>query len=331
MNKINSFVIFLIILILLPLSLWAKLSPMGIALENYKYSYPVKYYKITIEGQLLNMAYMDVKPSDYNGKTVLLLHGKNFFGDYWKDTIKYLSMKGFRVIVPDQIGFGKSSKPDIHYSFHLLAENSKALLDYLKVKETAIVGHSMGGMLAIRFAQMFSESVSKIILEDPIGLEDYRIYIPYKNVSKIYNALLNQKLEKIIEYHKTYYTHWKKEYEIYPVIQYRVTLSGEYPRVALADALTYDMIYREPVIYEIENLKPQVLLIVGKNDRTTIGRNEVDKRTLKKLGNYPVLSKNFIKRVKNGKLLVYKNTGHIPHLENKEKFNSDILEFLTKE
>jgi pimeloyl-ACP methyl ester carboxylesterase len=90
------------------------------------------------------------------------------------------------------------------------------------------------------------------------------------------------------------------------------------------------MIYREPVIYEIKNIKTQVLLIVGENDRTTIGRNEVDNITLKKLGNYPVLSKNFIKKVKNGELLVYKNTGHIPHLENKEKFNSDLLKFLMK-
>lgn len=328
MNKLNLFITFLIFLLLSPLNLWAKLSPMGIAFENYKYSYPVKHYKIIIEGQFLNMAYMDIKPPDYNGKTVLLLHGKNFFGDYWKDTIKYLSTNGFRVIVPDQIGFGKSSKPDIHYSFHLLAENTKTLLDYLNVRKTAIVGHSMGGMLAIRFALMYPEIVNKLILEDPIGLEDYRIYIPYKNVSKVYNGLLSQKLENIIEYHKTYYTNWKKEYEIYPLIQYRLTLSGEYPRVALADALTYDMIYREPVIYEIENIKPHVLLIVGENDKTTIGRNEIDKETLRKLGNYPVLSKNFIKRVKNGKLLMYENTGHIPHLENKERFNRDLLKFL---
>lgn len=308
----------------------AELTPLGIALENYEYTYPVKFYKLTIDGQLLNMAYMDIKPSNYNGKNVLLLHGKNFFGDYWSNVIKYLSKNGFRVIVPDQIGFGKSSKPDIHYSFHLLASNTKDLLDSLNIKKTAVIGHSMGGMLAIRFSLIYPNMVSKLILENPIGLEDYRIYIPYKSVSEIYKGLLNQRLDEIITYHKTYYTHWKKEFELYPTVQYRITLSGEYPRAALSQALTYDMIYREPVIYEISYLKPEVLLIVGKSDRTTIGRDLVDNETLRKLGNYPILSKKFIKHVKNGQLLLYDNIGHIPHLENKETFNRDVLKFLSE-
>lgn len=327
---IKNLLFFIVMLTIFSTCLMANLNPIGIALEDYNYSYPVKFYKLKIEGQLLNMAYMDIKPSNYNGKTVLLFHGKNFFGDYWKDTVNYLSGRGFRVVVPDQIGFGKSSKPNIHYSFHLLAENTKNLLDYLKINKVALIGHSMGGMLAVRFTLMFPESVSKLILEDPIGLEDYRIYIPYKNVSKVYNGLLNQKLENIKEYHKTYYTNLKKEYEIYPVIQYRLTLSGEYPRVALADALTYDMIYREPVIYEINKIEPPVLLIVGEKDRTTIGRNEVDKETLKKLGNYPILAQEFIKNIRKGKLIMYKDIGHIPHLENRDKYNKDILKFLVE-
>lgn len=328
----TTFKIFLFILILAFYAgnLKAELTPLGIALENYEYTYPVKYFKIESEGQLLNMAYIDIKPSNYNGKNVLLLHGKNFFSDYWKDIIKYLSESGFRVIAPDQIGFGKSSKPDIHYSFHLLANNTKKLLDSLNIKKTAIIGHSMGGMLAIRFSLIYPNTINKLILENPIGLEDYRIYIPYKSVSEIYDGLLNQNLEEIIAYHKTYYTHWKKEFELYPTVQYRMTLSGEYPRAALSQALTYDMIYREPVIYEIPYLKPQVFLIVGTSDRTTIGRNLVDNETLKKLGNYPVLAKKFIKNVKNAQLLLYDNIGHIPHLENKEKFNRDVLNLLSE-
>ena len=325
---INKLLFFIVMLTLFTTNIMADLNPIGIALENYNYSYPVKFYKLKIDGQLLNMAYMDIKPSNYNGKTVLLLHGKNFFGDYWKDTIRYLSEEGFRIIVPDQIGFGKSSKPNIHYSFHLLAENTKNLLDYLKINKVAVIGHSMGGMLAIRFTLMYPKSVTKLILEDPIGLEDYRIYIPYKKVSEVYKNLLNQRLENIIAYHKTYYTQWKEEYSLYPTIQYRLTLSGEYPRAALADALTYDMIYREPVIYEINKIEPPLLLIVGNEDRTTIGRNEVDKETLKILGNYPKLAKEFIKNVKRSRLIMYKDIGHIPHLENKDKFNRDILKFL---
>ena len=112
---------------------------LGIGLEGYDYPYKVEFLPLTIEGQDVRMAYMDV-PSDEepNGKTVLLLHGKNFFGSYWKDTIRFLTGKGFRVIVPDQLGFGKSSKPNIHYSFHLLAANTKKLMDSLEIKQVVV-------------------------------------------------------------------------------------------------------------------------------------------------------------------------------------------------
>ena len=113
-----------------------------------------------------------------NGSAVVLFHGKNFPGAYWQDTIRFLSQNGFRVVVPDQIGFGKSSKPDIHYSFHLLAAITKQLLDRLDLKQVAVSGHSMGGMLATRFALMYPETVTHLILEDPIGLEDYRVSCP---------------------------------------------------------------------------------------------------------------------------------------------------------
>ncbi len=69
------------------------------------------------------MAYMDVTAKNPNSKTVVLLHGKNFNGAYWKTTIEALTKEGYRVIVPDQIGFGKSSKPvGYQFTFQQLAQ-----------------------------------------------------------------------------------------------------------------------------------------------------------------------------------------------------------------
>jgi pimeloyl-ACP methyl ester carboxylesterase len=110
------------------------LKNLDINLENYPYPYPVKFLKLHNQLQELQMAYMDVKPSNYNGKNVMLLHGKNFNGAYWGTTIEALSQAGFRVIVPDQIGFGKSSKPtSFQYTFQQLALNTKTLLDSLGI------------------------------------------------------------------------------------------------------------------------------------------------------------------------------------------------------
>ena len=147
--------------------------------ESQSVQYPdtINYFDLLIEGQRIQMAFMDVKPSSSsNSKTVLLLLGKNFNGYYWKDVIRFLTSNGYRVIVPEQVGWGRSSKPNIHYSFHLLAFNTKKLLDSLNIDNVNVIGHSMGGMLAARFSLLYPEIGEKLILENPIGLEDYKTF-----------------------------------------------------------------------------------------------------------------------------------------------------------
>ncbi|HXL57811.1 MAG TPA: alpha/beta fold hydrolase, partial [Chitinophagaceae bacterium] len=126
----------------------SSIKPLDIDLENYQYPYPVQYITLNIQGEVLKMAFMDVKPTNANGRTIMLLHGKNFNGAYWMQTAKVLSENGYRVIIPDQIGFGKSSKPQhIQYTFQLLAQNTKAILDTLGIQKVCVLGHSMGGMV----------------------------------------------------------------------------------------------------------------------------------------------------------------------------------------
>ncbi|HEX3036610.1 MAG TPA: alpha/beta hydrolase [Thermodesulfobacteriota bacterium] len=304
-------------------------EPLGIAMENYPYPYPVEYMDSAIEGQDVRMAYMDIRPEEQvKGKNVLLLHGKNFFGAYWEETIAFLTGHGFRVVVPDQIGFGKSSKPDIHYSFHLLAQNTKRLLNELGVEKVSVVGHSMGGMLAVRFTLMYPDSVEHLVLENPIGLEDYKVKIPYSTVEEVYNSVLKSTEEGIRKYHEAYYTEWKPEYEKYVQVHYRWTLSGEYPRLAWASALTSQMIYTQPVVYEFPNIGAPTLLIIGQDDRTTLGRGEVSPEVLATLGNYPELGKKAAKAIPNSKLVEMEGVGHIPHLEATDKFHQALLEFI---
>jgi pimeloyl-ACP methyl ester carboxylesterase len=212
---------------------------------------------------------MDVPPSGAsNGRIVVLMHGKNFGGYYWRDVAQALATAGYRVIVPDQIGWGKSSKPEIRYSFQLLAANTAQLLDVLGIKTAALVGHSTGGMLAVRFALMYPERVTQLVLEDPIGLEDYRVYIPPQTDETLYRAeLANTDAEKIRAFYKHYFVNPKPElYEPLAEVQIRVTLSGEYPRWAKASALAYQMLYQQPVRYEYRLLQPPTLLIVGEKD-----------------------------------------------------------------
>ncbi|RZJ77158.1 MAG: alpha/beta hydrolase [Flavobacterium sp.] len=181
-----------------------QIDTLSITLENVKYAYPVQFLNLVTEGQDIRMAYMDVKPTTKNnGKTVMLFHGKNFGGYYWTEVIKSLSADGYRVIVPDQIGFGKSSKPFIHYSFHQLATWNKKLLDTLGVQKASILGHSMGGMLATRFALLYPEKTEKLLLENPIGLEDYKTFVPYVSTEQQYKTELKATAESIQKYYQS--------------------------------------------------------------------------------------------------------------------------------
>ncbi|MGI9045297.1 MAG: alpha/beta fold hydrolase, partial [Burkholderiales bacterium] len=189
---------------LFPLASLAQNPPqystaLGSALETWPYPHPVQFLPLDNEGEPVRMAYMDIPPSSpANSRAVILLHGKNFYGSYWENTIEALSAAGFRVIVPDQIGFGKSSKPDIAYSFDLLAANTARLLDHLRIEQATIVGHSMGGMLAVRFARNYPQRITHLVLENPIGLEDYRFKVPAQTTEALFqNELKGGDPEKI--------------------------------------------------------------------------------------------------------------------------------------
>lgn len=323
----------LLILLLVCLQAWAQQVPatLNATLDDYTYPYPVKYLDVQDEGNTHKMAYMDVAPTKQvqNPKAVLLLHGKNFLGAYWRETINHLAENGFRVIVPDQIGFGKSDKPELYYSFHQLAQNTRQLLQDLGVNQVAVVGHSMGGMVATRFALMYPELTTRLVLENPIGLEDYRRFVPYKNMEELYQSELKRTAQSIRDYHKTYYTSWKPAYDEWVAIPAAQLQHPDYPKVAKASALTYGMVYQQPVVYEFQEVKVPTLLIIGQEDRTIVGKGYIkDKEKLQQYGQYPALGKSTAQAIPNAKLIELQGVGHIPHLEATARFHEALLNFL---
>jgi len=315
------------------LSAQQEVRPLGIALENFDYSFPIGYLQLENQQEALEMAYMDVQPEQPNGKTILLLHGKNFCGAYWEQTARDLSAAGYRVIIPDQIGFGKSTKPvDMQYTFHLLAQNTKQLLDSLGVEQTSVLGHSMGGMLATRFVLMYPEMVDKFILENPIGLEDWKVKVPYHPVSYWYQQELQKDYASIKQYQlANYYDgQWEPRYDRWVNMLAGWTLSPQYPLVAWNAALTYDMIFTQPVLYEFPYIEAPTLLIIGQRDRTALGKGWVSEEVSATLGNYPELGRQTAESIPDAQLVELEDVGHLPHLEAYERFIEPLLTFLAE-
>jgi len=300
----------------------------GIRLEHYEYPYHVYYMHTTVQNNAVEIAYMDETPEQWNRKTVLLLHGKNFPAAYWANTIHELNDAGYRVIAPDALGFGKSSKPMIRYSFSLLALLTKQLLDTLHVQHTAIIGHSTGGMLATRVALEYPEMITHLILADPIGLEDWRAEgAPYRRVDEWYKEEKNASYEDVLNLHKNYYAEWKDEYKVWADLQYGMSQSANADQYAWVSALTYDMIFTEPVVYEFPNIKVPTLVIVGKDDKTKIAKG-APQEVSQHMGNYTELGIKAANEISDSRLIEYSNCGHLPFFETATPFYKDVKDFL---
>lgn len=306
---------------------------LDITLSNYQYPYPVSYLDLKSQNQDLKMAYMDVRPEKPNGKTVVLLHGKNFNGAYWRTTIARLTQEGFRVVAPDQIGFGKSSKPvDYQYSFQQLALNTKAVLDHLNIEKIYLLGHSMGGMVATRFALMYPDMVEKLVLENPIGLEDWKLVAPYVPIDKQYQTELKTNFDTAKQYQlKNYYDgKWRPEYDEWVYLLTGWVGHEDYPIVAWNNALTSDMVFTQPVVYEFGNIRAKTLLIIGTRDRTAIGKQNVPKEVQASMGQYQILGKTTQQKIPNSELVELDGVGHLPHIEAFDRFIGPLVAFLNR-
>jgi pimeloyl-ACP methyl ester carboxylesterase len=284
-------------------------------LTTYDYPRPVRFLALHDQRQDLKMAYILAEPSQPNGRTVLLLHGKNFSAAYWEPTIRALLGQGFRVVAPDQIGFGKSSKPAAYqFTFHALARNTRALLEAIKIEKASVIGHSMGGMLAARFALLYPEAVEKLVLVNPIGLEDWKTVVPYKSVEELYASELNATPESIRAYEKENYFagNWKPEYESLIAIPAGWTRHPDYARVAWDSALTTDMVFMQPVLYEFPLLRAPTLLIIGQRDRTAVGKAWAPEPAKATLGDYPALGRKAARAIPGAKLVEIKTPGTCP-------------------
>lgn len=312
----------------------AQAADYGEQLEGFAYPWPVQRFEFQSQQQPLSMGYMDIRADKPNGETVVLLHGKNFCGATWESTITTLHNAGYRVIAPDQIGFCTSTKPaHYQYSFQQLAQNTHQLLAKLGVKKAVIMGHSTGGMLATRYALMYPQETQKLVMVNPIGLEDWKAKgVPYRNVDEWYQRELKTSAQSIKAYEqKTYYMgQWKPEYDKWIDMLAGLNSGPGKQRVAWNSALIYEMIYTQPVVYEFKDLRVPTTLFIGTGDTTAPGSDSAPPEVKKAVGNYQVLGKEAAKLIPHARLVEFQGLGHAPQMQDPAKFHQALLNDLAK-
>lgn len=135
-------------------------------MKTVKYPYEVHYASLN---DSLQLAYFDEGAGD---QTLIMIHGLGSYAPAWKKVIE--SLKGqYRCIALDLPGYGKSSTGDFSYSMPFFAETIAAFIQELKIDNPIVVGHSMGGQVALTLALAQPDLMSKLVLVAPAGFETF--------------------------------------------------------------------------------------------------------------------------------------------------------------
>lgn len=292
----------------------AHWGPVSINLEDVPYPHPVRFLERELYGQTVRLAYMDVSPvGPANGRTVVLLHGGSYYGWYWAGTIEALRNDGYRVVVVDRLGWGRSSKPIIPYSINLHASNTQAILESLGIDEAAIVGHSIGGQEASRYAFLYPEETTHMVMVNPVGLGDSRYGREWEEPSGESGPVDMQALyESILRREYTRVVRWRPEFLEHVRIAWGNYLSGEWPRLSLVRAMAGDARAIDTVVHDWPQMSTRSAIISGAQDGP----------------NFPAQARAAADALQNAELVLFDDAGHNPHLEVPERFNAELIRFL---
>ena len=291
---------------------WGAIS---INMEEIEYPYPVAFMNFGVYGQDVRLAYMDVAPvGPANGRAVVFHHGGSYYGWYWKAQIEALTNEGYRVIVKDRLGWGKSSKPILPYSMSLHASNTARLMEHLGLAEAAIVGHSIGGQMATRFAFLYPDRTTHLVTINQVGLTDNRAGLGFDafdgeievdpDLQTSYEADVRTELRRYVE--------WKPELLEHLRIRHGQRLSGDWPRLAYVRRLSGNLRSVDTVVNDWSHIRTKTLILGGEVDGP----------------NFPENARRAVEVFPNAEVFLIPNVGHNPHEEVPDIVNAELIRFL---
>lgn len=241
------------------------------------------------------------------GPTVILLHGLGGSTQVWQFNIAALAEK-YRVVVPDQIGFGKSDKPLVNYRIRTYVDFLDQFCKQLQIERATLIGNSMGGWIAAMFTASFPERVDKLVLVDAAG------YTPPKDFdTRVFFGLNPTTREgmKVLVAKVFYNKAFQADATIDLLIAARLAAGDGYT----INSITESIIRGEDFLDDIvKTIKRPTLLIWGRQD-----------------GLIPLADgERFNRDIAGSKMVVIDQCGHVPHTEKPGEFNAAVLKFLSE-
>ena len=244
------------------------------------------------------------------GAPVILLHGSGGDGARWMPTIQGLA-PNFRVIAPDQIGWGASDKPMTIYHGGVFAEFLARFMKEIGVPKAALIGQSMGAGVALQMAVKYPQMVERMVLVNGGGFtspnDPSRASAPDWHARQIANAGTLAESREYLE--KMYYDHSLISDELVEqnlILGLHSAYTAE--SVQTANARGLGLLTEE----EVRSIKLPTLLVWGANDKLSPPAN-ADKLNAAISGSRNVL---------------IDKAGHYPFIEHPDQFNAAVREFL---
>ncbi len=281
--------------------------------ENIDYGFPTK----TILDDP-KISYIDIGSGD---ETILLVHGLASNAGFWRYNIPELS-KHYRVIAVDLPGYGKSQKGVYTYSMSFYAETLKKIMDALNLNKVILIGHSMGGQIGITFALKYSERLTKLILADPAGIEKFTCGQGDWLKSVLTVAGIKETTEEGVRKNlsNNFYT-WNDKLEWMVEERVRMAKAADFDNFCYAVVRCVHAMIDEPTSDKLKDIKIPTLIIYGKYDWLIPN---------------PYLNPGFpsgvfetgAKLIPDCKLAEINDSGHMVMMEQPEKFNEAVINFL---
>jgi pimeloyl-ACP methyl ester carboxylesterase len=182
----------------------------------------------------------------------------------------------------------------------------------------------------VRIARAYPDRVAHLLLTAPIGLEDYRLYVPPTPTEKILETEDRQTAEGYRKQLENNYSLRLPPDQVTPFIDSRFNIKGssEYPRWLHAFVSSAQMIYREPVVHEIPLISQPTLFIMGADDHNAPGRPNAPEALRSKMGQNAELARALAASMPNARAEVIPDTGHLAFLEARARFDELMLGFL---
>ena len=254
---------------------------------------------ITVFGQSIH--YFDMG----SGPVVVLLHGLGARKEDWLPVFEPMAQK-YRLLVPDQIGFGKSDKPLLDYSVQTYVDFLNEFLRQLKVEKASLVGESLGGWIAALYVAEIGGSahlipVDRLVLVDAAGLKQDQP-IPDLNPSSL--AAMRGVMEAVF-----YDTSWLNEDALRRIFTDKLAVRDSYTVRSFLGNPTRE---KERLDDRLASIKTPTLVVWGRQDKLL-----------------PVASgERYAAGIAGAKLVSFEKCGHVPPMEKTEEFLAAVMLFL---